>query len=47
MKKLFMLLTVVTLFISTLSGCSGGKGSTVKASKEGEKIVVPFINGVG
>lgn len=47
MKKLFMLLTVLTLFVSALAGCSGGKGSTVKASKEGEKVVVPFINGVG
>lgn len=47
MKKFFMLLTVLTLFVSALAGCSGGKGSTVKASKEGEKVVVPFINGVG
>ena len=47
MRKLFMLLTVLSLFVSALVGCSGGKGSTVKASKEGEKIVVPFINGIG
>lgn len=47
MRKLFMLLTIVSLFVSALAGCSGGKGSTVKASKEGDKIVVPFINGVG
>lgn len=47
MKKLFMLLTILSLFVSALAGCAGGNGSTVKATKEGEKIVVPFINGVG
>ncbi|WP_369901087.1 extracellular solute-binding protein [Bacillus manliponensis] len=47
MRKLFTLLTVLSLFISVLAGCSGGKGTTVEISKEGDKIVVPFINGVG
>lgn len=47
MRKLFMLLTILSLFVSALAGCAGGNGSTVKATKEGEKIVVPFINGVG
>lgn len=47
MRKLVMLLTILLLFVGTLAGCSGGKGSTVKVSKEGDKIVVPFINGVG
>ena len=35
------------MFVSALAGCSGGKGNTVKVSKEGDKVVVPFINGVG
>ncbi|PFN04725.1 ABC transporter substrate-binding protein [Bacillus cereus] len=47
MRKLVMLLTILSLFVGALAGCSGGKGNTVKVSKEGDKIVVPFINGVG
>lgn len=47
MRKLLMLLTILSLFVGALAGCSGGKGNTVKVSKEGDKIVVPFINGVG
>lgn len=47
MRKLVMILTVLLLFVGALAGCSGGQGSTVKVSKEGDKIVVPFINGVG
>ncbi|MGG0240257.1 ABC transporter substrate-binding protein [Bacillus rhizoplanae] len=47
MRKLLMLLTILSLFVGALAGCSGGKGNTVKVTKEGDKIVVPFINGVG
>jgi len=47
MKKLLTLFMVVSLFVSVLAGCSRGEGNTVKVTKEGEKIVVPFINGVG
>ena len=47
MKKLLTLFMVVSLFVGVLAGCSGGEGNAVEVTKEGEKIVVPFINGVG
>lgn len=47
MKKLITLLTTLALFVGVLAGCSGGADKTVAVSNEGDKIVVPFINGVG
>ena len=47
MKKLITLLTTLALFVGVLAGCSGGSDKTVAVSNEGDKIVVPFINGVG
>lgn len=47
MKQLLTFITVFALFVGVLAGCSGGSGKSVEVSKEGDKIVVPFINGVG
>ena len=47
MKKILTFLMVITLMVGVLAACSDEEGGTLKVTKQGEKIVVPFINGIG